>query len=50
MTEENTLVAEPLEVIPADSKWGEGVSSNQSVCKVAGRVSMSLLMEVRRCC
>jgi hypothetical protein len=27
MNEENTLVAEPTQVIPADSKWGEGISS-----------------------
>jgi len=35
MTEENTPVAEPTQVIPAESKWGEGISSNQSVCQAA---------------
>ena len=38
MTEENTLVAEPTRVIPADNNWVEGISSNESVCKVASRV------------
>ena len=38
MTEENTLVAEPNQVIPADNNWVEGISSNDSVCKVASRV------------
>ena len=27
MTEENTLVAKPTQVIPADSKWIDGISS-----------------------
>ena len=38
MTDENTLVAEPTQVIPADNNWVEGISSNESVCKVASRV------------
>jgi CHAD domain-containing protein len=46
MNEENTLVAEPAQVIPADSKWGEGISSNQSVSKVASRVLDSRLKAV----
>ena len=31
MAEENTLVAEPTQVIPNDRSWFEGISSNQSV-------------------
>ena len=38
MFKQNTLVAEPTQVIPADSKWVEGISSHQSVSKVASRV------------
>jgi len=38
MIEENTRVFEPRQVIPADSNWIEGISPNQSVCKVASRV------------
>ncbi len=38
MNEENTRVVEPRQVIPADSNWIEGISSKQSVCKVASRV------------
>ena len=38
MNEENTRVVEPRQVIPADSNWVEGISSKQSVCKVASRV------------
>ncbi len=48
MTKERTLVAEPIQVIPADSNWIEGISPNQSVCKVAGRVLNTRLMAVCR--
>ena len=48
MTKERTLVAEPTQVIPADSNWIEGISPNQSVCKVASRVLNTRLMAVCR--
>ena len=38
MTEENTPVAESTQVVPTDSNWIEGISSKQSVCRVASRV------------
>jgi len=46
MNEENTRVVEPRQVIPADSNWVEGISSKQSVCKVASRVLDTRLMAV----
>jgi CHAD domain-containing protein len=49
MTEENTLVVEPTQVIPADSKWVEGISFNQSVCKAASRVLNARLKAVCHC-
>ena len=48
MTEENTLVGKPTHAIPADNNWIEGISPNQSVCKVAGRVLDTRLIAVRR--
>ena len=48
MTKERTLVAEPIQVIPADSNWIEGVSPHESVRKVASRVLNTRLMAVCR--
>jgi CHAD domain-containing protein len=38
VSEENTLVAEPIQAIPADNNWVDGISSSQSVSEVASRV------------
>ena len=48
MTKENALVTEPTRIIPADSNWIEGISPNQSVCKVASRILNTRLIAVCR--
>jgi CHAD domain-containing protein len=48
VTEENTIAAEPTQVIPADNNWVEGISSSQSVCEVASRVLDARLKAVCR--
>ena len=47
MTEQGFLVAEPT-ALPTDSKWIAGISPDQTVCEVAGRVLDARLKAVCR--